>query len=133
MEYFMPVSVGLIQVFFFSKLANKLFDEKDKQNCLELDFKTDEYKKCQKKNDEKNEKRDSKKFIFMIAVATIVFIIVSQLNTTNDVKFGTGLGAFFMIIYALFMNWSQMNETMKLGVLGTTFCILLYGASKTNI
>lgn len=106
MGKFIPMSIGLIQVFFFSKLANKLFDN------------------------EERDKKDTNKFIFMMVAATVIFIVVSQLETTNDVKFGTGLGAFFMIVYALFMHWTHMNETMQLTVLGTSLCILLYGASK---
>jgi hypothetical protein len=132
MENFIPVSIGLIQVFFFSKLANKLFDKRNKRDCHKLKYDTPEYEQCYKLDDEERDKKDTNKFIFMMAVATVIFVVVSQLDTTNDVKFGTGLGAFFMIVYALFMHWTHMNETMKLTVLGTSLCVLLYGASKTS-
>lgn len=134
MDYFLPISIGLMQVFFFSKLADNLFDNKNTQNCFELEVNQNnkEYKKCLEKNQEEMNKTNSKKFIFMLTIATIIFIIISQIQTTDNVKFGTGFGALIMIYYALIMQWSQMNETVKLTVLGSSLCILLYGSSKAN-
>lgn len=140
-DNFIPISIGLIQVFFFNKLADNIFDinkYKDTYNyeVIHLNFNekkenTENKEKELKKKDELYSK-ETKKFIFMIVVATIIFLIITQIEETISVKFGLGLGSLFMIVYALYMNWYNMNEIMKLTVLGISLFALIFSVSKFN-
>lgn len=144
-DTFIPISIGLIQVFFFNKLADNIFDinkYKDTYNyeVIHLNFNEKKENTENKENKEKEFKKtkdelyrnETKKFIFMIIVATIIFLIITQIEETISVKFGLGLGSLFMIVYALYMNWYNMNEIMKLTVLGIALLALIFSVSKFN-
>ena len=63
-------------------------------------------------------------------MAILLFIIITEYNMSNNVKYGIGFGTLLMILYALIMYWIRMNKIFKIGVLGTSLLILLYIISK---
>ena len=116
----------MIQVFFFKELTDNLFKNKE-INCYDLKYSTPEYKQCHKSNDEENNIFLTRKFIFMMIMAILIFIIITKINMSNNDKYGIGLGALFMIFYALCMHWTKMNKIL---ILGTSLLILLNIVSK---
>jgi hypothetical protein len=128
MDYIFPLSIGVLEVFFFSKLADQIFD----QNAPICNYKMRDYKQCIDKRSLILDKTTNKKFIFLLVVATVIFFVISKVDTPKYVRNGTGLGSLFMIIYALFMNWPTMNETYRLVTLGISLAILIYGAATDS-
>ena len=126
---FLILAIGFIQVFFSSKLSTKIFEENSK-SCSDFKYDTPEYKSCHKDYTQNKSDQDTKKFVFMMIVGIISLMIVYNLDANNTIRYGVGLGGLMTIIYALFMNWSSMNETIRLCVLGVSFVSLLYIGSR---
>jgi hypothetical protein len=148
MEYILPITIGIIQSTFFSKLGNDLYkvdgDDLQYGNFLWCDniVDSEEKKICEGKqkieNDKtiqtmsENTKRRTKKFIFMSLSAIVLFVMIFKLKTTREVQFGVCFGSLLMLMYSLYETWSSMGEMLKLLILGGSLLILLYGAANSG-
>ncbi len=142
MERIFTVAIGLTEVFFFSKLSDRVLDPDNVNESVQCDdglfndntadtpAARDARIRCREDKNKQLEAIASKKFTFMIILATLLLVAVNSANTTPTVKNGTSIGALLMIIFTMFTNWTRLDENVKLLSLGVSLGFLIYGASK---
>jgi hypothetical protein len=142
-DFMVPNAIALVQVFFFIKLSNVLFNNDKKKIELKYPnarYNTPEYEKAMKKyneqrdfNDEIQKQDDHHRFMFVIVCATLLFLFVNFIDVKDELKYGVSLGALYMTGYTLFMNWNNFKDEMKVTILGLSFISLLYATQKFDV
>ena len=150
-------AIAMLYSFFFSKLSSLIIKDetiKDKYKIMkyvqkstgkkftylpysgslsangqtydEKDFEiTEEYKK----NEEKIESQNTKRF-YILLITGVVGIIVSAMISNSTVSMGLSIGSVMLTLYATYLHWSNINEYMKLGLIAVSIGALVYTSYK---
>lgn len=125
-NYYIAVPIALLYPFFFNKLANVVFDmESANKNCWDLPYKSAQGKACREERTEALAQVNTKKFVLLIIVGVLGLILSNYLSYSSS-QMGIAVGSILTIATAVFMNWSNFNEVMKLAITGAAIIVLLY-------
>ena len=134
------ITVAILYVYFINKAISVIYNEPestfdscfdsswgaqscDGPICSRSGYDREKYKRCQEKA---TLIRDSIAYVKFVALMTagLAAFFVAFLAKQTHFKSAAALSGMLSIIWATYVNWTNFNEMMKLGLSGTTLVIL---------
>lgn len=143
LRLYFTVPIGVLYVVFFSKLVDKILNyEKINDMCkygggfFTNSFKTpkegEEYNNCFSKQQLLKKDLSDKKFTIMMIIGFLGLILGSlilkrQFNSSkyDVIGFGLALGGAMSLVYSVFDNWRNMNDSKKLITSGIVLATMM--------